>query len=77
MISNIIQIFNHVAQNLLDHSKAIVEFTCSLHDKAHDKVLSVPTTQLDPLDPSASAEWSIEMVRKQQQAKVRKNFIAE
>ena len=64
MISNFTQIFKHAAQKLLDHSKVIVEVTCSLHDKAHDELLSVPTTQLDPLDPSASAEWSTEIVRK-------------
>ena len=46
-----------------------------MHDRAHDELLSIPTTQLDPLDPSASAEWSIEMARKQQ-VKARKNFIS-
>ena len=75
MISNFIQIFKHAAQKLLAHSKVIVEFTCSLHDRAHDGLPLVPTAQLNPLDPSASAEWSIEMARKQQ-VKARKNFIS-
>ena len=51
-----------------------MEFTCSLHDRAHDGLPLTPTAQLSPLDPSASAEWSIEIAK--QQVKAMRNFIS-